>query len=172
MNNRNCALLAKEMDEAWSMLCNWVDGLIDREIFWEPVPSCWTVHTNEKGIWVVDYEIPPSDPPPFTTIAWKLDHLASCKRMYHDYAFGEGTLQCEDIPVAHSAAEAITQLGEAQTKLRARLDFLNDDQLDEMSQTNWGEMWPTWKIFWTMISHDLHHGAEIGCLRDLFQVMG
>ncbi len=31
-----------------------------------------------------------------------------------------------------------------------------------------GERWPTWRIFWTMIQHDAHHGAEIAMLRDLW----
>jgi hypothetical protein len=35
-------------------------------------------------------------------------------------------------------------------------------------KTNWGEEWPTWRVFWTMIQHDSHHGGEIGCLRDLY----
>lgn len=170
MTNRSVALLGQEMDEVWSMLCNWVGGLTDLEFFWEPVPGCWTVHTDEKDHWIVDYEKPPPDPPPLTTIAWKLDHLVSCKIMYHAYAFGEGHLHWEDIPVLHTASEAISQLSEAQTKLRTKLDELHDEDLEEMSRTNWGEMWPTWKIFWTMTSHDLQHGAEIGCLRDLYRV--
>jgi hypothetical protein len=35
--------------------------------------------------------------------------------------------------------------------------------------TNWGEEWPAWRIFWTMIHHDAHHGGEIGALRDLYR---
>ena len=41
--------------------------------------------------------------------------------------------------------------------------------LDELRLTNWGERWPTWRIFWVMAAHDLHHGGEIGCLRDLYR---
>jgi hypothetical protein len=42
--------------------------------------------------------------------------------------------------------------------------------LDRPVMTNWGEEWPAWRIFWTMIHHDAHHGGEIGALRDLFRV--
>jgi hypothetical protein len=35
--------------------------------------------------------------------------------------------------------------------------------------TNWGERCPARQIFWTMISHDLHQGGEIGALRDLYR---
>jgi hypothetical protein len=33
-----------------------------------------------------------------------------------------------------------------------------------------GERWPAWRVLWTMIDHDAHHGGEIGCLRDLYRV--
>ena len=46
---------------------------------------------------------------------------------------------------------------------------LADDELDGPRWTNWGERWPTWRILWTMIDHDAHHGGEIGCLRDLYR---
>jgi hypothetical protein len=35
--------------------------------------------------------------------------------------------------------------------------------------TNWGEEWPTRRVLWTMIDHDLHDGGEIGVLRDLYR---
>jgi hypothetical protein len=158
------------MDDVWSVLHGWIEGLTDQEYFWKPVPACWTVHTDVKGNWVVDYEKPPPDPPPFTTIAWKMEHITSCKIMYREYAFGEGKLRWEDIPVARTASESISRLLEAQSRLRTELDSFDNEELESMRRTNWGDKWPTWMIFWTMISHDLHHGAEIGCLRDLYRV--
>jgi hypothetical protein len=56
------------------------------------------------------------------------------------------------------------------TALREDLAELTDSDLDRPCATNWGEQWPAWKIFWTMIQHDIHHGAEIGTLRDLYRV--
>jgi hypothetical protein len=46
---------------------------------------------------------------------------------------------------------------------------LGEEQMDRPVSTNWGDIWPAWRIFWTMIDHDAHHGGEIGCLRDLFR---
>jgi hypothetical protein len=69
----------------------------------------------------------------------------------------------------HTAADAIAWLEENHARLCAALDSLNDSDLKEMRLTNWGEQWPTWRIFWTMASHDLLHGGEIGCLRDLYR---
>jgi hypothetical protein len=162
-------LLATEMDEAWQTLRCRLEGLTDDEFFWEPVPDCWTVRPEEDGGWVVDYADPAPDPPPFTTIAWRLVHVAACKVMYHEYAFGSRKLTWDDLEVPHTTADAIAWLEEGQAPLRAALDGLSDADLEEMRLTNWGELWPTWRILWTMVFHDLHHGAEIGCLRDLYR---
>ena len=52
--------------------------------------------------------------------------------------------------------------------LAGTLNRLSDHDLEEPRQTNWGEMWPAWRIFWTMADHDAFHGGVIGYLRDLF----
>jgi hypothetical protein len=54
--------------------------------------------------------------------------------------------------------------------LKTALDGLNDADLAALRPTNWGEMWPTWRILWTMAAHDWQHGGEIGCLRDLYRL--
>jgi hypothetical protein len=41
--------------------------------------------------------------------------------------------------------------------------------LDEPVKTNWGELWPAWRIFWVMADHDAFHGGMIGKLRDLYR---
>ena len=48
---------------------------------------------------------------------------------------------------------------------------MDDVSLDREVPTNWGEGWPAWRIFWTMIHHDAHHGGEIGALRDLYRAI-
>jgi hypothetical protein len=162
-------LLKDQTDEAWNGLTSLLENLTDDEFFWEPVPNCWTVHPDEGGRWVVDYAKPAPDPPPFTTIGWRLSHLATCKWMYYEYAFGSAKLTWDDLDIPHTAADTISQLTSGHKLLRGALDTMNDAGLSEMRLTNWGDSWPTWRIFWTMLSHDLHHGAEIGCLRDLYR---
>jgi hypothetical protein len=168
MNWHRADLLAVQMDEAWDPLSRRLSGVTDEEFMWEPVPGCWTVRQLETGRWLPDYLDKPGEPPPFTTLGWRILHLASCKLMYHEYAFGPGRLSWDELDYPHSAAAAVEWLSEGHERLRSTLDSLKDEDLDTMRLTNWGEKWPTWRIFWTMISHDLHHGAEIGCLRDLY----
>ncbi len=171
MEKYRVTLLATEMDDAWNMLYSWCEELTDAEFFWEPVSNCWTIHSREDGHWIVDYESPPPDPPPQTTIAWKIAHLHACKFMYYEYAFGEGKLTWDEIYTPHTATEAITMLEDAHRRLRQLLNDLDETDMEEMVPTNWGDLWPTWRIFWVMILHDLQHGAEIGCLRDLYRVI-
>jgi hypothetical protein len=72
-------LLLAQMDEVYARLRERLEGLTDDECLWEPVPGCWTVHRDPSGAWVTDYADP--DPAPFTTIGWRLVHLADCKVM-------------------------------------------------------------------------------------------
>ncbi len=163
-------LLKTAMDEGWTTLCHRLEGLTDEEFFWEPVPDCWTVHRDETGRWIEDYADPAPEPPPFTTIAWRIVHISVCKLMFHEYAFGPAKLTWDELVIPHTAAEAIASLEENHARLRATLDGFNDSDLLEMRLTNWGEHWPTWRIIWVMAAHDMGHGGEIACLRDLYRM--
>lgn len=163
-------LLARQLEEGYQLIRGRVDGLSDEEFFWEPVPGCWTVRADARGRWAADYPEPPHpEPPPFTTIAWRLVHVAECKLMYHEYAFGNATLTWPDIDSAHTAADAIAALEHGQELIVGDLASLRDGDLDRPRLTNWGELWPTWRILWTMVHHDFQHGGEIGALRDLYR---
>ncbi len=168
LSRRTVLLLLAELDEAWQSLLRRLEGLVDDEFFWEPVSGCWTVRQDLEDRWIVDYADPAPDPPPFTTIAWRMVHVAACKVMYFEYAFGPGKLTWDKLEIPYTAASAVIWLEAGQARLRSALEGLTDADLEEMRPTNWGDQWPTWRIFWTMASHDLHHGAEVGCLRDLF----
>jgi hypothetical protein len=59
-------------------------GLTDAEYFWEPVAGCWSIRPRGQssaplsvgaGDFVLDYGYPPPEPPPVTTIAWRLAHI-------------------------------------------------------------------------------------------------
>ncbi len=121
MTQKAIALLTAEMDDACESLNHHLAGLTTEEFLWEPVPGCWTVHCGQNGHWVVDYAEPAPDPPPLTTIAWRLLHLAECKVMYHEYAFGERRLTWEQLPVPHTVAQAVGWLKESHARLRGAL---------------------------------------------------
>jgi uncharacterized damage-inducible protein DinB len=168
VSRRSLELLTEQLGEAFAMLHDRVEGVTDEEFAWEPAPGAWTVHPDERGMWVADYEEPDPVPAPITTIGWRVVHVADCKLMYHEYAFGPGRLRWPELEAPHTAATAIAALDERQARLMSAVHDLADDvELDADRMTNWGEPWPTWRILWTMVHHDLWHGGEIGALRDL-----
>jgi DinB superfamily len=162
-------LLARTMSDAFHQMRARLDGLTDEEYFWEPVEGSWRVYRRSDGRWDHDYEEPDPDPAPFSTIGWRLSHIATCKVMYHEYAFGARELTWETIETPGSADDALRTLDAGHGLLTEDLAGLEDPDLAHPALTNWGEERPTWWIFWTMIHHDAHHGAEIGTLRDLYR---
>jgi hypothetical protein len=160
-------LLAAEMNEAYAGLRTRLDGLGEDEFFWEPLPEPWTVFRDDAGRWTYHYQEPDPVPAPFTTIGWRLVHVALCKVMYHEWAFGARALDFTNVENPGDVASSIAMLEAGHALLSEDLGALTDEDLDRMVLTNWGEQWPAWKIFWTMTHHDTHHGAEIGVLRDL-----
>jgi hypothetical protein len=163
-------LLSTEMTGAFDQLTGRLDGLADEEFFWEPVPDPWTLRWKANGTWGYDYAFPDPDPSPFTTIAWRISHVATCKIMYHEYGFGPRKLTWAELRIPRSVPESVAMLHEGQALLVADVDGLEDADLQAPRSTNWGETWPAWRIFWTMINHDLWHGGEIGVLRDLYRL--
>jgi DinB superfamily len=171
VSRRAVELLADELGEAFTMLRGRIDGLTDEEFAWEPAPGAWTVRPDERGMWIADYAEPDPVPAPITTIGWRVVHVSDCKLMYREYAFGPGRLQWPELEAPHAAGAALAALDEHQAALMTEIDGLADDSaLDEERMTNWGEQWPTWRILWTMVHHDLWHGGEIGAMRDVYRI--
>jgi hypothetical protein len=46
---------------------------------------------------------------------------------------------------------------------------LDDEALDAMRPTHFGVAWPTRRILTVLLTEQVHHGAEIGVLRDLYR---
>jgi hypothetical protein len=87
------------------------------------------------------------------------------------------------MPVSR-AGLPLAQMDEVYDRLRGRLEGLTDDEYlwepvpgcwsvhrDPPGAwvTDYAERWPACPILWMMTDHDAHHGAEIGCLPDLYR---
>ena len=69
--------LRDQLDFAWEhQFLPRMAGLTDEEYRWEPVEGCWSVRQGGDGAWTVDWARSEPPPPPFTTIAWRLIHIA------------------------------------------------------------------------------------------------
>jgi len=105
-----------------------------------------------------------------------VSHIAGCKNMYQDHAFGRATLTWTD-PAAdqkiHDSSPVgidalLARLLEAQQRLHASVVALGDDaELMRPRRTNWGELKETRWIIKALIGHDLYHAGEINHLRSL-----
>jgi hypothetical protein len=162
------ALLAAAMNETYDRLQGRIKGLTDEEFFWEPAAGCWNIYEDRPGHWTYHYAIPDPNPAPVTSIGWQIVHLATCKIMYREWAFGPARLTFPEILIPHTSSSAIEQLEHGQRQLLDDLAHLTDAQLDDLRPTNWGELWPAWRVLWTMADHDSFHGGVIGYMRDLY----
>lgn len=160
-------LVLTGFDEAWDRSRARLEGLTDEEYRWEPVPDCWTVRLGEDG-WAVDREDDP-DPPPVTTIAWRLWHLAA--DCLADYVSGLGPwpLRTRGRRWHPDAATALAELDAAHEAFRTRIVALGEHGIRRPLGPDWG---PFAQSPWAALvihAHDelAHHGAEIALLRDL-----
>lgn len=169
MQNRKLVdLLAREMDDAWNTLQKALDGLKEEEFWWRPSENAWTLRKiNDR--WSLDYDKPTPIPKGPLTIAWLIVHIAACKVMYVEYAFRKGEMTWDDFILPSDLEGALIYLEQSHQPLRAALDGLMDEDLPKLRKTNWGELWPTERIIWTMIHHDIYHGAQIQAMRKIFQ---
>ena len=162
-------LLRLQWERSCERLLRRLEGLTDAEYRWEPVPNCWNVRsdpTSPSG-WTVDYpEVPPPPPPPVTTIAWRLLHIADGNTIYWEHAFGPGVRNFGDLAPHGDAAGAIEYLEESQRLVTATLAELDDARLDEMRPTHFGVDWPARRVLAVLLDEQVHHGAEVGLLRD------
>src|SRR2546428_8280090 len=136
---------------------------------WHSVMSNLKDVTEADWLWT-----PPRGARP---IAEMVAHLAACKNMYRDHAFGAATLTWAD-PLAdqkrmkRATPQEIDALlafvREAHDRLRASTDALDDDsELLRIRRTNWGEMAETRWLIKATIEHDIYHAGEINRLRGL-----
>jgi len=108
-------------------------------------------------------------------IAEIVEHVAWCKWMYEDYAFGAATLRGDQPPLVppdgrrfRPRAELMAWLAEGHARWVRSIQALADDaELERDRLTSWGERLPTRVIIATLNAHDLYHAGEINHLRAL-----
>ena len=156
------------LKDTYGRLRKRLDGLTDDEFFWQPVADAWTIFEDRPGHWQYSYAVPDPNPAPVTTIGWQIVHVATCKLMYHEWAYGPAKLTWPELMIPHTASDGIALLDTGHRLLRADLLGLSEDDLNLPRRTNWGEIWPASRIFTVLIDHDALHGGAIGQMRDLY----
>ena len=168
MSNELASHLAEQLDFHWRVqLRPRLAGLTDDEYFWQPVPDCWSVHPDGG----IDFADPPPDPPPVTTIAWRLAHLivGVLAVRVHSH-FGGPPADYFSWDYAVDADTALAQLDDQYAAWITGARGLSEEQL-------WRPCGPAEgpyadESMATLVLHInremIHHGAEIALLRDLY----
>jgi len=145
-------------------------GLTDGEYFWELGRPCWSVRRDPAAPsgWQIDYDFPPPDPPPVTTIAWRLVHLANGNWIRAEHAFGPGLRMFPDLEVPGTAGTAVEHWIASRRQVESVL--ASDPDLDEPRPTPLGGPIPIGETLRILLDEQVHHGAEIGVLRDLYRL--
>jgi DinB superfamily len=163
-------LLSEAFDHYAQRTIRRLAGLTDEEYFWEPVPGCWTVRGG-----TADWARPPPDPPPVTTIAWRLVHICSFLQEHgmRAVAFERGAA-AKGVPpsvVPASAAAALVAVDAAIAAWRHDLASVDDARLWEPMGPKAGPYGNAPVASFVEHIHDefVHHSAEVALLRDLFR---
>jgi hypothetical protein len=145
-------------------------GLSDAELLWEPVPGAWNLIADPErpGEWTYPYDFDPPQPHPVTTIGWRLVHITADNRIYMEHAFGAGIRSFPDLPVHATAAEALADWRASREPVVTWLDGAYDDELDELRPSHLGEAMTAGEVVRILLDEQIHHGAEIALLRDLY----
>jgi uncharacterized damage-inducible protein DinB len=108
------------------------------------------------------------------SIAAIANHVAACKIMYDDYAFGSAALRFATPEVEPWSEDAIDRaafmawLEAAHERLAGHVrELADDEELERPRLTNWGERRPTRWLIAATITHDAYHAGEINHLRSL-----
>lgn len=168
MSNGLASHLSEQLDFHWrTQLRPRLVGLTDDEYFWAPVPGCWTVHPDGR----IDFDYPPPQPEPVTTIAWRLAHvIVGVLAMRNHSHFGGLPADYDSWDYATDAGTALDQLDDAYRLWRDGVLGLDDAALARPCGPAEGPY--AEEPMTTLVLHInremIHHGAEIALLRDLY----
>jgi hypothetical protein len=173
--------LTDQLDWYWQhMFRPRLDGLTDDEYLWEPVPGCWSLRPRAEattpmaaglGDVVADFAYPEPQPPPFTTIAWRMGHLAiGVFGMRAANHFGDGGVDyaSTDWPLtAEGGLALLDRWYEAWRDGVRRLDAAGLDAPCGSAEGPFAEH-PMAALVLHINREAIHHGAEVALLRDLY----
>ncbi len=153
-------------------------GLSDEEYFWEPAAGAWNVRPRGApspatavgtGRHTIDFEFPPPDPAPVTTIAWRLAHVVVGVLGGRNAAhFGGAPIDYDTFDYPGSAASALAQLDEQYATWIGGVRSLAPADLTRPCGETGFESDPMAALVLHIHREVIHHGAEIALLRDLF----
>ncbi|GAA3617692.1 DinB family protein [Microlunatus ginsengisoli] len=155
-----------------------LDGLVNEEYFWEPVDGAWNVRARaaaEAGPggndYVIDWAFPPPEPPPVTTIAWRLTHLIVGVFGDRNARYFGGPAVSYDSELPGSADEALRRLDEGYRVWTEGVRGLGEAGLAGRCREQGREQLSMAALVLHIHRECIHHLAEVALLRDLWAVI-
>jgi hypothetical protein len=160
-------------DYAWGRITGRLDGLTDDEYFWEPVADCWTLRRGDDGRWELDGQFGGAapDPVPVTTIAWRTGHFGGIAvGGFTNRLFGTGEMAVSGLDYPPHAAGVPAFLDANYQRWRAGMAGLTPQEWMTPLGPSWGPYAEDTKadLALHVLDEVIHHGAEVGLLRDLY----
>jgi len=150
-------------------------GLTDDEYLWKPAPDCWSVRPDARsgraGVMTIDFALPQPDPPPLTTIAWRLGHVIVGVLAIRNAAhFGREPVDYASFPYAATADQALAQLDAEYAAWLAGVEALGEDGLlRPVGEAEGPHAASPYTVLVLHIHREMiHHLAEVALLRDLY----
>ncbi|MFC3997296.1 DinB family protein [Nocardiopsis sediminis] len=173
-------LLRDQLSWHWThQLRDRLAGLTDEEYFWEPAPGCWNVRPRGtgtapvqagSGAMTIDFAMPVPDPPPFTSIAWRLGHvIVGVLAMRNASHFGRTPTDYWSFDYAPTAAAALDQLDTEYAAWQEGVASLGDADLTRACGQAEGPYadHPMATLVLHINREMIHHLSEVCLLRDL-----
>jgi hypothetical protein len=168
--------LVEQLDWYWrEMFRPRLDGLTDEEYLWEPVPGCWSVRPSGDRRYVPDWQWPPPEPAPVTTIGWRLCHIGcSVLGIRASNHFGDGSLTIETMDWPGTAAAGIACVERWYAAWTTGVRALGESGLSHPIGPAEGAYRdsPYAALILHINREVIHHGAEVALLRDLYRARG
>jgi len=170
--------LADQIDWHWQNQARpRLDGLSDREYFWEPVADCWNIRPRTEAVampvgsgdFIIDFAIPEPSPPPVTTIAWRLGHvIVGVLGERNTRYFGGPAVSYPDFDYPGSAARSLALLDEFYARWIRGVRGLDTKGLTSACGEPGFEASPMADLVLHIHRELIHHLAELALLRDLY----
>ena len=155
-----------------------LEGLTDDEYLWEPVDGCWSIRQGEDGRWRM--ETSGKRDGPITTIAWRMAHVSvGIFGTRASTFFGDGSVpddadmfdaRHEPASLPATAADGIALLENNYRWWRDGISALDEAGLAKPLGPK-GNMFakdPMAALILHLNREAMHHGGEIGLMRDLY----
>jgi hypothetical protein len=111
----------------------------------------------------------PPHPHPVASIGWRFVHLIGDNEIYMEYAFGPGLRSFPDLPVHGTADEVLADWENSCRPVTAWLASARDSDLLEPRPSHLGGSSTAGDVMTILLDEQIHHGAEIALLRDLYR---